>query len=101
MEADNKPTCAEVRPADKCIFLKGKEETAMLLNETPILPTAPRADYTTAAGQSERRGSQPAIGGTPISSTLADLNRAFLRQSAQVRAYREKRDEELAEAVGD
>lgn len=34
---------------------------------------------------------------TSAGSVLADLKRAFLRQSAQVKAYREKRDEELNE----
>ena len=44
MDADNKPVCAEVRPADGIVTrTKGKEETAVKTEQKkPILPLALR-----------------------------------------------------------
>lgn len=63
----------------------------------------PKSDAELIVAEVSRHGPQPpaASAGTPANTMLADLKRTFVRQSAQVRAYRAKRDQELAEAGHD
>jgi hypothetical protein len=72
----------------------------MLTNETTILPAKP-LPHAVESNSSVANSQATTSSGNATNQSLADLKRAFLRQSAQIRAYRAKRDQEMADATGD
>lgn len=70
----------------------------MLMRNNPVLTDAPPSPIAVANPQTQPQPPETAEGG---SAALAALKRAFLRQSAGIRAYRANRDQELAAAASD
>ena len=74
----------------------------MQIIETSVLSITPSVGVEGTTLPNPTRSLQPAkCSESPTNATLADLKQAFFRQSAQIRAYRAQRDQELAEAASE